>query len=134
MRDLIERIEAATGPDRELFEEAFAVAFGPEPESKYDGRAWKRGEPDFAPEWSAYIERRCRYLQLVDAEAWLDAAMALVPEGCDRADHVWPDNEGRFCTYLWAQRKRHQVVARARAATPPLALCAAALRAREQEA
>ena len=133
MRDLIERIEAATGPDREIDCLIRQAVYAPSDtiveQSPING-AWciyhgvdRSGRPRL---WEGPGRHKLY-------TASLDDAMGLVPEGCDRADHVWPDSEGRFCTYLWAQRRRHQVVARARAATAPLALCAAALRAREQE-
>lgn len=66
---------------RQALEEAFVTIFGPEPDSEYDGRAWKRNEPDFSPTWTAYINKRTRFHRFLDAEAWTDAAMCLVPEG-----------------------------------------------------
>lgn len=67
---------------RQALEKAFVTIFGPEPDSEYDGRAWKRNEPDFSPTWTAYINKRTRFHRFLDAEAWTDAAMMLVPEGC----------------------------------------------------
>lgn len=66
---------------RQVLEEAFVAIFGPEPPSEYDGRAWTRNEPDFSPAWTAYIGKRNRFRRFLDAEAWTDAAMMLVPEG-----------------------------------------------------
>lgn len=64
---LIERLRAASGPDRELFEEAFRAVFP----QHYAGV----GTSGFGP------SRWARFSQLLDAEAWLEAVLTLLPEG-----------------------------------------------------
>lgn len=115
MRDLIERLQSATGPDRELDEE-IACEVGAYPAN------WDLALPGYTLEyymtWS-----NCAPTYT----ASLDAAMTLVPEGTgfglllsrDRKDcraDIWSDErtEERFFT----------------GATPALALCIAALKAR----
>jgi hypothetical protein len=74
------------------------------------------------------------FCSLIDAEAWLDAAMTLVPEG-------WYWRVGHSTLYAgWASTNRlHPDHCNpgdetfAKAATPALALCAAALRAIAKE-
>lgn len=83
-----------------------------------------------------------RFAALVDAGAYLDAAMTLVPEWYRLQLSDWDDETlrthgpwqailtppGRRCDFSeWMPRCDH-------AATPALALCAAALRARAMEA
>jgi hypothetical protein len=110
---LADRVEAAKGPDRELFLEA-----------------WRAVNPRsaFASGYASDV-RRGRFLQLCDMGAWLDAAMSLVPEGWhthlateDRHSHSWS----------WTLRGGYGWEAKSRAAKGPLALVAAALRANEQ--
>lgn len=74
-------IEQASPDVREVLELAFFAVFGPKPPSEYDGRAWTRNEPDFSPAWEAWVKADVRFKRMLDAEAYLDAAMMLVPEG-----------------------------------------------------
>lgn len=68
-------------------------------------------------------ERYKRVLRMLEAGASLDAALTLVPEGWD-----WVINSDGACTL---EHPDHAVpLVEAFAATPALALCAAALRAR----
>lgn len=57
---LIAKLEGASAPDRSLFEEAYEAAWG--------RPCWDDGE------------RGERFQRFLDAEAWTDAAMSLVPE------------------------------------------------------
>lgn len=110
MRDLIERIEAAEGPSRELDAE-IAKAVGAEHGSREKVSMESR---------SIYYIDECAPAYT----ASLDAAMTLVPEGFDWA--VFRTNGG-LTVHAWCG-SREDVFA----ATPALALCAAALRAKEQ--
>jgi hypothetical protein len=116
---LAERCEAATGPDREL---DLAIA------RLFDVTVWLRNDDDTAN----YETTHWRYT------ASIDAALTLVPEGCG-----WVAGYGQVRSdepLGGAQITRHakfagydvanDVIAEAEAATPALALCAAALRAR----
>ena len=58
---LIAKLEGASVPDRSLFEEAYEAAWG--------RPCWDDGE------------RGERFQRFLDAEAWTDAALSLVPEG-----------------------------------------------------
>lgn len=122
MDSLIERIEAATSNDPELFWEAQRIA-NPEPST-----IWKNQEREvWTPEYAAYIACGHRFGELIDARAFMDAATTLVPDDC-----MWlrlspetmtvsrPDpNEKRWAKHFDGAGK-----------TPALALCAAALKAR----
>lgn len=103
MRDLIARLEAATGPDRDLdFAIAAAVGWPDSPHSHQHARR--------------YTEH-------------LDAARSLVPEGWDwSVDGFGKSARGRG--YLYSPYPDCEEV-EAEAATPAIALCIAALRARE---
>lgn len=106
MQDLIKRIEAASGPDREINAEILLMIGG-----KKRGMDW----------WIefAYIGRA-----IPAYTASIDAAMTLVPEG-----EIWAID------YLRSPKTVARVGAfnQGSAATPALALCAAALKARQQE-
>jgi hypothetical protein len=124
--ELAERCEAATGPDREIDEAIVLTALGwKRADYKRGGstiRAWDNGE---------YRQERTPDFYT----ASLDAAMQLVPEGFDWAigydglaaddlpcgNWAWCRNEYQPHDYA-----DDLIVA----ATPALALCAAALRAR----
>lgn len=120
---LAERVEGLDGLDIELFKAAFYSAYGPPPDAKYNPRGWKVGEPDFCPEWKAYIARKCRFINFVDREAYLDAAMMLVPDGWQMSRIVWINDvieSSMHCGFASS-------TGRSKAAA--LALTAAALRA-----
>lgn len=140
MSDLLKlagRVEAAEGPSRELFEEAFAACY-PKPADDCEP-AW-RPELPRQPIFHAWKTRQIAFQHFVHAEAWLDAALTLVPDawgytlvgvpgqGSDavvrerREDAKEP---GKFWTGNHMARGEAK-----RAATPALALTAAALRAR----
>ena len=134
LHDLIARIEAAAGPDREL-DAAISVAVGRGDHETHvieytDGRSqrvpWRPGGllPDI----------ECR-----SYTASIDSALTLVPEGwvwrvCS-ADPYCGHSQGYAClaagTYVPPQEPwlEDRFIVDNRAATPVLALCAAALRA-----
>jgi hypothetical protein len=115
MLKLAERCEQATGPDREL-DRAIERAVG-----------WARnnalGHEVYGPTGRAYNPRRLT--------ASLDAAMTLVPEGYDPLiDYTGVDTHGGKKVVELYYGLEELAIVRAAAATGPLALCAAALRAR----
>lgn len=116
MDDLAARIEALTGPDRALFCRAWETIKGTSPTPEAE-----------------------RFLELLNVKAWEQAAMMLVPEGWN-----WMAGErdqGRCRAYVnngellnigsGLRRNPDSVWCEVVAATPALALCAAALRAKE---
>lgn len=113
---LAERIERAEGPDRETFLEA--------------GRA-------VMEEWG--LDRRALFADFVQSGAWLDAAMALVPDGWGwmaghrEFPHARAYVENRELAFVGlggARRNPARKWFEVTAATPALALAAAALKAR----
>jgi|TARA_R100000501_G_C2620038_1_gene113312 hypothetical protein len=103
---LAERIEALEGDERIWFIRAYEAVHGTE---CIDPKAWRRFE------------------DLVNAGAFLDAAMTLVPEGWNWL--VGTDAGVGFQSALL--RHGEEAPIEAIAATPALALCAAAIRAQE---
>jgi hypothetical protein len=121
---LAERVKALSEPDREV-DCAIGVAAGlfrTEPNRGWpdqldyiqirEGRDWYPGNgfDHLVPKWTAS----------------LDAAMSLVPEGCRIEIEIWPN--GRADTLLWSNSIPRDPQNRTDAATPALALTAAALR------
>lgn len=134
---LIKRIESAQGADAELFWEAFNAAF-PEPEPGCEP-VWRPENPK-QPIYHAWKTRQVTFRSFVDAEAWEQAAITLVPDGAGMevkrywiasADGpVWyamvttPSTDPNVivgCDYIEVWDKPSAAIA----------LCAAALRARE---
>ena len=118
---LADRVEAATGPDREMDAEiAFAVGW-----RKSRGEWWKPP----GGEWG---------LVLPTFTASLDAALSLVPEGwrwsVDFTQRAPYQDCGRADLYAPGSGYKPADVQDVYAATPALALTAAALRALAQEA
>ena len=120
MIELIERIEALEGPDREV--------------DRLVGRAagW-RHVPSGKYDWMKPSGMYCT-IGLPPFTASLDAAMTLVPEGWSgllgfRGTHDYIEERGHAHIQTIVGEKE----AYAEASTPALALCAAALRARLQE-
>jgi hypothetical protein len=117
---LASRVEAETADGREIMFEAWLAINGSEPASGYSPRS----DPPFCPKWEDYIKSRCRFLNLLQAEAYESSAITLVPEGWE-----------------WAYVDRQAIVRRAdtmqhtfaKSATPALALTAAALRAHAEQ-
>lgn len=112
---LIARLESAVGPDRELFVEAARVVFGITSLAEDDWKALNFPPAD-------------RFIKRLDAEAWTSAAEMLVPEGW----HVSVNTTvGALLQGSAAVRDRDGGPSFASAAaTPALALAAAALKAR----
>lgn len=105
--ELAARVEAATGPDREL-DWAIADAVG------FKGSIHKRTIEPF------YTKS-------------LDAAMTLVPEGWRVSDFTqWENESGAWSIMLLRVGHKHQAKD-ADAKTGPLAICAAALKARKSD-
>ena len=115
MEDLIRQIEEATGPDRGLDAE-IALAIG-----------WRLDQSEPRDRW--WEPDRSHYLdEPPEFTASLDAALTLVPEGIaiwriGNNDDQW-EGEGPFLARCGGPRFTF-------AATPALALCAAALKARQ---
>ena len=103
--------EQARGPDREL-DAAICKALGWKTWERTDGKPWE----------AQNIERG--WFNMPAFTASLDAAMTLVPEGWSVALHAHSENENRACVYYGLAAETFSY-----AATPALALCAAALRA-----
>lgn len=110
LQSLAERIEQAEGPSGALFEEAFWAV-----------------HPNYADIRSFRV--------LLDAKAWLDAAMTLVPNWFGGFQWAWfvtscgEDDQPQACVTAPPENGSADYVANA--ATPALALCAAALRAKD---
>lgn len=123
--ELAERCEAATGPDREL-DAMIAVATDwrwddwEEGESTARGQAEKHGLDWLVGRAKDGMASMWRHMPRYTAS--LDAAVTLVPDGWEYT----AKQEGP--RHIWAMHKRRVEVANA--ATPALALCGAALRAR----
>jgi hypothetical protein len=121
---LADRCEQATGPDRELdrlIEQCLpGVAEHPHPRSRADGYVISEdGHYDGYDPGQGYLASRYT--------ASLDSAMTLVPEGWPVRDLCqW--NESWTVALDWPERRYCQVDAEGK--TAPLALCAAALKAR----
>ena len=125
---LIERIESAAGADqRELLIEAFEAIFPTPVSSSYDPvtQEW------FGP--AQWHELADRFYAMLDAEAYESAALMLVPEGAfwclgHEGDCEAPSEfKARLIVpKLGSVDLRRQSIA----ATPALAICAAALKAR----
>jgi hypothetical protein len=118
--ELAGRVEAATEPSFAIFEKAF-FACNPGPSafgcSGYHNEALETQ--------NAAIKR---FKKFVDAEAWLDAAMMLVPEGCE-----WTMGAGGKSPAIVTISAGGEIkdAVHGFAATPALALTAASLRAIE---
>lgn len=118
--DLAARVEAATGPDRELFEDVFRECF-PKPE-----RIWVTDNTGpWTDEYTEWQARQSRFYELLDAEAFESAAMTLVPEGLEWGVGFEMGRGTAFTNKADGSSFSHDWVA----ATPALALCASALRA-----
>lgn len=107
MRDLIARLEAATGPDRELDAEIMLAVY-----------------PALGLTMTAngnWLSKSGIHTRVEAYTASIDAALSLVPEGW-----AWCVHDVGIASLMQAL-----CVVKASAATPELALCIAALRARE---
>lgn len=127
MKELIERIEGAEGESYVLFWGAYRAIF-PSLRSR-DHSVEECDQSDL---------RAYRFGQMIYAEAWLSAAEMLVPDGfmweigCyTDADGFSAGNFARVDTYCGGDGPRFEWGTQA--ATPALALCAAAIKARHAE-
>jgi len=92
----------------------------------------------YPPEWLAFINRRNHFTRLLDAEAYLDAAVMLVPEGWEyaigtgRAQHM---TENGRKPWAWVARSENFELPQSfhMAPTPALALLAAIMKAKNDE-
>jgi hypothetical protein len=82
MKELIERLKQAGGPDRKLFEAAYVACFG---------------EVDWGPEGNWHPFRK--FLDLMDAAAWADAALTLINLNDGWMPHI--DADWRRGTLWW---------------------------------
>lgn len=127
MNDLIERIEAASGPDREI-DCAIGVAIGrfftlpPKWEGGPVGYGYRGADGEERHPGHGGDQLVPRYTESVDA------ALTLVPEG-----RSWEltqvVSEGISIAFIWNMFEAGEGDS-AEAATPALALCAAALKSR----
>ena len=126
--ELADRIEAAEGPDADLFWEAWRTCF-PKP-----SEIWAVLGETWTDEYTDWQERQMFWSCFIDADAWLDAALTLVPEGwTDVRQHQSRMTDGSVRCYAAIEFDLSDMCLTAEgmaAATPALALCAAALRAR----
>ena len=135
MLSLAEMIEKATeGQQEALLVEAFEAMHGPKPERVHGG----------SEELTAWLGLFNPFYAMLKACAYESAAMSLVPEGCQGAfDPRFMDDDGvvRFKGFCfkpdWSRWTPHgdwiaTLAESELAATPALALCAAALKARSQ--
>jgi len=125
MISLAERCEAATGGDRELFKDVWREVF-PRP-----ARTWVTDNAsEWTPEYTDWQELQDRFYELLDAEAWLDAAMTLVPDGWVWSMNTFAEPNRSASAYLMNASDEIIRTIKQYIATPALALCAASLRAR----
>lgn len=123
--ELIERLEKASGPDRRL---DFDIWFAASPEGKIE-REWPQDQLKMP--WDQWFENwKSDRSAFPDYTTSIDAAVTLVPEGF--AWQVCQENFGR--AESWSRdggRLSATTQVRAdRCATPAIALCIAALKAR----
>ena len=120
--ELIEALETAQGADRGLFIAAFdcchpapcGAVGGPVPDAYY-----------------AWLRVKDRFCHLLNTDAYLDAAMMLVPEGCTWSAGDWSAIAKGASATCWPPEDRRppNYNGICHAATPALALAAACLRA-----
>ena len=128
--ELAERCEKATAEETgAILREAFEAIHGPKPDRILGG----------SPQLDAWLKLFNPFSALLRAGGFLDAAMTLVPEGMREnryylaIEQVWHEATGweaRFDTPADECGRGDTILAKA--ATPALALCAAALKALAQ--
>ena len=131
MSDLITRLEAATGPDRELDAAIFTAVYhdkvpSPIVESGYGWR-YDKGHWWLATGEDARTPPKCVFPPRFTAS--IDAALTLVPEGWRWHSYHWRRKDEPKIMSL-VTNEPHVGIAHGKAATPALAICIAALRAR----
>lgn len=149
LAELIERLKKATGPDRELDAEIWRSAKGAEVWNYHDNShidsqircgAWtgtRESHPDFEPgldnvvTWRYRIDRNgdFDYGELPSPTASIDAALTLVPEGWECI--LYTENNTAEL-YNTNPPRKFGIKARAQGTAPAIALCIAALKARER--
>lgn len=105
------RLETATGPDQKLFFDCYIACFGE-----------LRPNPGIDRRW-------LKFVALVNAEGWTDAAMMLVPEGCFGDVRI---GNGAIPAYAWLRLNNVDpgtgIIA---GATSAIALCIASMKVRK---
>jgi hypothetical protein len=115
MIDLIKRLEALEAPCREAFDEAFVAIHGPKPPRVHGG----------SQEMTDWLGLYNPFLKMMDVGAWLDAAMTLVPEVLRRQVYTgYVDGVIAWAGLAGSDKKYAKEL--------PIAICIAALRAREE--
>jgi hypothetical protein len=130
--DLAERCERATGPDWQLSRDIFK-AIGGLPDVWCGNKviSWFGNGP-----WGCNTEDGLRHLHCTNAPAYtgsLDDALMLVPKGLDWRVDIMTGLPGAIVCQPNACLSTKTAPTMRRAATPALALCAAALRARSTD-
>jgi len=128
--ELALRVEAAAGPTKDLFIEVWHTSF-PKP-----GKIWAdEDRSQWTGEYESWHVRQVAFYEFVYAEAWLDAAMSLVPEGwaiC--TGHGVEGEQGSYFTMLTYldPETESETVREATGDNWAATICAAALRAKAQ--
>jgi hypothetical protein len=122
-QELIARLEAATGPDRELDAEIFDLVGAPLPKAAFGYDLKLQPDPDAAGSYVMPVgEMMVRY-EAPAYTASIDAALTLVSELADwrvgRDGEVWLEDDEGFEWFV-------------NAPTPAIAICIAGLKARSQ--
>jgi hypothetical protein len=124
MQDLIDRVTAAIGPDRDLDVAILTGAFGYR-DINGDGSMFDRGNDGY---WS--IEGDERNARLPAPTASVDAALALLPH-IDSLSSLSRRTQPEMGGRMWsASVKTHTHIHSGGQRTAALAICAAALKAR----
>jgi hypothetical protein len=118
---LADECEGAEGPSRELFERAFVACYG---------QADQGMLPAIAAAW---VDLWRRFDILIEAGAFVDAAMTLVPKGWTYALEC-SGNADEYSVDLYAPPEWERLGESRQAISLSLALTAASLRARAMEA
>lgn len=121
--ELAARIERAEGPELRELDLEIATELDLAPEGYERAVVWDKVQ--FY--WWNKSDLRANYWAPPEFTASIDAAMQLIPEGW-YTFLMYTDRHSGSCR--WELRKRACDRAESRAATPALALCAAAIRAR----
>lgn len=142
MKELIERIESASGPDRELDAMIWASTVNGYIEGRsiwYNDKGWVKTAVALG---DGMVRERKRLGDPADAPAYsasIDAAVSLVPEGwrwmAGHREHpharAYVENGAPAFAGFGSRRNPDQLWFEVTAATPALALCVASLRAHE---
>ena len=118
--ELIEKLERAEGPSRELFEEVFVVIRGRPFVWRHEDGDHESTDPIL---W--------RFLRMLNAEAWESAALMLVPDGWTLFHLTGPFSDTTSkATVAGGQPPKFT---EGSAGTPAIALVIAALKAKEAD-